>query len=109
MRKTCSSHTRKPGSERSDPAAGAAQSALRLTQKSPQRYEERDVLWVTAKSSSMGRTRTLTWDQGHEMAAHPQFTVSTEVPDYFCDPKSPWQRGLRRRLARTVDVLCREP
>ena len=37
--------------------------------------------------------RTLTWDRGHEMAAHQTFTVSTDVHVYFCDPQSPWQRG----------------
>ena len=40
-----------------------------------------------------GLMASLTWDRGMEMAQHHRFSIATDVAVYFCDPKSPWQRG----------------
>ena len=55
--------------------------------------------------------KSLTWDLGHEMAQHQRFSEQTGMSVYFCDPKSPWQRGsnentnglLRQYLPRRLD------
>ncbi|MFF4249579.1 IS30 family transposase [Streptomyces sp. NPDC001822] len=53
----------------------------------------RDALVDTVQTLPGHLVRSLTWDQGSEMAAHKSFTIATDVPVYFCDPASPWQRG----------------
>lgn len=53
----------------------------------------RDAIAAKIKTLPEHLRRTLTWDQGSEMAQHAQLTMATDMAVYFCDPHSPWQRG----------------
>jgi transposase, IS30 family len=64
---------------------------IKLTDKTAEHVAERLAAHLGRLPAELART--LTWDQGNELAAHAAFSIATGVDVYFCDPHSPWQRG----------------
>ena len=94
-----------PGHWEGDLLAGTKQSHIATLVERQSRYvvlvrlTARDTTTVVqalirrARHLPEGLMQSLTWDRGLELAAHKQFTLATDAQVYFCDPRSPWQRG----------------
>ncbi|WP_443216913.1 IS30 family transposase [Saccharothrix sp. ALI-22-I] len=86
----------------------------------PERHDAetvRDGLVSTMTTLPAHLRRSLTWDQGSEMGRHHEFSLVTDMPVYFCDPHSPWQRGsnentnglLRQYFPKGTDLSAHTP
>jgi IS30 family transposase len=60
----------------------------------------RDAIVEQITTLPVALRRSLTWDQGIELARHTEITFAADLPVYFCDPHSPWQRGTNENLLR---------
>ena len=64
---------------------------IKIDSKNAAHVAERITEHITTLPAHLARS--VTWDQGSELADHARFTVATGIPVFFCDPHSPWQRG----------------
>jgi IS30 family transposase len=77
----------------------------------------RDAIVTTIGGLPAFLRRSLTWDQGLEMRRHKEITIAADLPIYFCDPQSPWQRGsnentnglLRQYFPKGTDLSAHGP